>query len=141
MADDNTTDEKKVTEEKHEVTTKPADPTDDLVAPRHQLRIGRRTLDYTATTGRMVLREEVYEDGTFKAHKAKAEMSMTSYVVDADDPGSRPVTFAFNGGPGPLERVAAPRPARPAPRGDGRRRARCCRRRTRWPTTPSPCWR
>jgi carboxypeptidase C (cathepsin A) len=82
------------------VTTKPADPTDDLVASRHKLRVGRRTLDYTATTGRIVLRDEVYEDGTFKGLKAKAEMSMTSYVVDSDEPGKRPVTFAFNGGPG-----------------------------------------
>jgi carboxypeptidase C (cathepsin A) len=47
-----------------------------------------------------VLREEVYEDGVFKGHKAKAEMSMTSYVVDAPKNANRPVTFAFNGGPG-----------------------------------------
>jgi carboxypeptidase C (cathepsin A) len=81
------------------VSTKPAEPTDDVVASRHQLRVGRQTLDYTATTGRVVLRDEVYEDGTFTGFKAKAEMSVTSYVMDADDQ-SRPVTFAFNGGPG-----------------------------------------
>ncbi len=33
----------------------------------------------------MVLRDEVYEDGTFTGFKAKAEMSITSYVVDGDD--------------------------------------------------------
>jgi carboxypeptidase C (cathepsin A) len=81
------------------VSTKPAEPTDDVVASRHQLRVGRQTLDYTATIGRVVLRDEVYEDGTFTGFKAKAEMSVTSYVMDADDQ-SRPVTFAFNGGPG-----------------------------------------
>jgi len=79
--------------------TRPAEPKDDLVTTRHQLVVGRRTLDYTATTGRVVLRDEVYEDGTFKGHQAKAEMSMTSYVLDDGGP-DRPVTFAFNGGPG-----------------------------------------
>ncbi len=83
------------------VTTKPAEPKDDVVASRHQLRVGRTTLDYTATAGRIVLRDEVYEDGTFTGFKAKAEMSVTSYVVDApEQPHARPVTFAFNGGPG-----------------------------------------
>ena len=79
------------------------DVTDDLVTTQHQLKIGRRTLAYTATTGRVVLREEVYEDGIFKGHQAKAEVSMTTYVVtgaDAKPDPKRPVTFAFNGGPG-----------------------------------------
>jgi carboxypeptidase C (cathepsin A) len=80
-------------------TTKPADPTDDLVSTKHHLRVGRQTLDYTATTGRVVLRDEVYEDGVFKGYQAKAEMSVVSYVVD-DGGKDRPVTFAFNGGPG-----------------------------------------
>ena len=50
-----------------------------------------------------MLREEVYEDDVFKGHSAKAEMSMTSYVLDRPagaSPTDRPVTFAFNGGPG-----------------------------------------
>jgi carboxypeptidase C (cathepsin A) len=82
-------------------STKPADPVDDLVATKHQLEVGRRTIAYTATTGRIVLRDEVYEDGTFKGFKAKAEVSITSYTVDTPDGStSRPVTFAFNGGPG-----------------------------------------
>ena len=81
------------------VATKPAEPTDDVVATKHHLRVGRKTLDYTATTGRVVLREEVYEDGKFTGFKAKAEMSITSYVVDGAAE-NRPVTFAFNGGPG-----------------------------------------
>src|SRR6478672_7460156 len=82
------------------VTTTPAPPEDDLVETRHTLAVGRRRLRYTATTGRVVLREEVFEDGAFKGHHAKAELSMTSYVVDAPAGARRPVTFAFNGGPG-----------------------------------------
>jgi len=85
------------------VETKPADPTDDLVTTTHRLRVADgRTLDYTATTGRVVLREEVLEDGVFVGHQARAEISLTTYVVTTDgepDP-RRPVTFAFNGGPG-----------------------------------------
>ncbi|NUR08963.1 MAG: peptidase S10 [Nocardioidaceae bacterium] len=82
--------------------TKPAEPKDDLVVTEHTLTVGRQTLRYTATTGRVVLRDEVYEDGKFTGFKAKAEVSMTSYVVDTGDGPDqrRPVTFAFNGGPG-----------------------------------------
>jgi carboxypeptidase C (cathepsin A) len=80
-------------------TTTPAEPEDDLVTSEHVLRIGRRRIAYTATTGRVVLREEVLDDGTSKGLKAKAELSLTSYVADTDDE-TRPVVFAFNGGPG-----------------------------------------
>ncbi len=82
------------------VTTSPAPPKDDTVTTRHTLKVGRRTLRYSATAGRTVLREEVYEDGVFKGSRAKAEMSLTSYVVEAPAGTNRPVTFAFNGGPG-----------------------------------------
>ncbi len=70
---------------KDDEATKPAEPVDDLVASQHHLKVGRKTLDYTATTGRIVLRDEVYEDGDFTGFKAKAEVSVTSYVVDAPD--------------------------------------------------------
>jgi carboxypeptidase C (cathepsin A) len=82
------------------VTTTPAPPKDDLVTTRHTLKVGRRTLRYTATAGRVVLREEVFEDGVFKGHQSKAEMGITAYVLDAPAGSQRPVTFAFNGGPG-----------------------------------------
>lgn len=83
------------------VTTVPAEPQDDLVTTTHTLAVGRSTLSYTATTGRIVLREEVYEDDVFTGTKPKAEVFLTSYVVDpADGAPQRPVTFAFNGGPG-----------------------------------------
>ena len=88
------------TETVTEVTKRPAEPTDDLVTTTHTLRVGRRTLHYTAVTGRLVLREEVYEDGVFKGFRPKAEVSVTTYVLDGAKPADRPVTFAFNGGPG-----------------------------------------
>ncbi len=80
---------------------------DDLVSTEHTLQVDGRTLRYTATTGRIVLREEVFDGETFTGPTDKAEVFLTSYVVqaeNADDPSSgpvqRPVTFAFNGGPG-----------------------------------------
>ncbi|EWT03437.1 peptidase S10 [Intrasporangium oryzae NRRL B-24470] len=82
-----------------EPTARP-EPVDDLVTTQHTLKAGRRRLRYTATTGRVVLREEEHQDGTFGGHKPKAEISMTSYVLDGGDVRTRPVTFAFNGGPG-----------------------------------------
>ena len=88
------------TESTTPVPTTPAPPTDDLVVTKHTLKVGRRTLRYTAETGRVVLREEVLEDGVFSGTTAKAEISLTSYVLDGADPLTRPITFAFNGGPG-----------------------------------------
>jgi carboxypeptidase C (cathepsin A) len=71
-------------------------PVDDLVTTSHTLG----DLAYTATTGRVVLRREVLTDGKFDGHLAKAEVFLTSYTLDGADPAQRPVTFAFNGGPG-----------------------------------------
>jgi carboxypeptidase C (cathepsin A) len=76
------------------------DPTDDLVTTIHEVEAGGRTLHYTATTGRVVLRQETLTDGTFDGHLAKAEIFVTAYVLANTDPATRPVTFAFNGGPG-----------------------------------------
>jgi carboxypeptidase C (cathepsin A) len=78
----------------------PPEPTDDLVTTQHSVKVGRKSLSYTTTTGRMVLREEQITDGVFKGHTPRAEMFLTSYVLDGAEPNKRPVTFAFNGGPG-----------------------------------------
>jgi carboxypeptidase C (cathepsin A) len=79
---------------------KPIEPTDDLVSTAHSIMIKRRKLNYTATTGRIVLRKEVVTDGRFDGYLPKAEVFLTAYTVDGADPTTRPVTFAFNGGPG-----------------------------------------
>ncbi|GAA3696462.1 peptidase S10 [Nonomuraea antimicrobica] len=76
---------------------KPAAPADNLVTTSHTLPSGQ---SYTATTGTMVLREEVITDGTFEGLRPKAEVFVTAYTLDGAEPLSRPVTFAFNGGPG-----------------------------------------
>jgi carboxypeptidase C (cathepsin A) len=78
---------------------------DDLVTTQHSITVEQAdgssaTLRYTATSGRMVLRLERHTDDKFDGPQAKAEVFLTSYVADSEDPGARPVTFAFNGGPG-----------------------------------------
>ena len=75
-------------------------PVDQLVSRDAELVTPSGRLGYTATTGRLVLREEVHEDGVFRGHRARAELFVTSYVATGVRPDTRPVTFAFNGGPG-----------------------------------------
>jgi len=81
-------------------TTEAERPTDQLVSRDAELVTPAGRLAYTATTGRLVLREEVHEDGVFRGQQARAELFVTSYVATGVPPGTRPVTFAFNGGPG-----------------------------------------
>lgn len=94
-------DEKTADEQPTDTKSAPVvEPTDDLVTTSHSLTIKRRKLGYTATAGRIVLREESVTDGEFEGHKARAEVFVVAYTLDGADPGTRPVTFAFNGGPG-----------------------------------------
>jgi carboxypeptidase C (cathepsin A) len=62
------------------------------VATHHQISVDGRTLKYTATAGRLPIKDA--ED------KIEAEMFFVAYTLDGADPASRPVTFAYNGGPG-----------------------------------------
>ncbi|HEX6940458.1 MAG TPA: hypothetical protein VF158_13670 [Longimicrobiales bacterium] len=71
--------------------TAPADP--PLSVTRHSVTIAGKRLDYTATAGYLVLRDE---EGNHRAN-----IFFTAYVRDGvTDPRTRPITFAFNGGPG-----------------------------------------
>jgi carboxypeptidase C (cathepsin A) len=76
------------------------EPSDDLVTTDHILNTPSGELRYRATSGRVVLKEEGFEGETYLGNKAKAEMFITSYIVESADPQKRPITFAFNGGPG-----------------------------------------
>ena len=76
------------------------EPADDLVTTSHVLVVDGQELRYTATTGRMVLRVESQKDDVFEGNKARAEVFVTAYTLADADPRTRPVTFAFNGGPG-----------------------------------------
>jgi len=66
---------------------------EESVETHHQITIDGRDVSYTATAGTLLLKEE---DGT-----PKASVFFMAYTRDgAADPGSRPITFSFNGGPG-----------------------------------------
>src|SRR5215471_3424517 len=78
----------------------PADPVDDFVTTNHVITIDGEQLPYTATTGRVVLRQEGHTENKFDGPKARAEIFMTAYTLGGGDVTTRPVTFAFNGGPG-----------------------------------------
>ena len=84
------TDSKPANEEKE--TRTPAPPSDDLTETHHTLATPAGEIRYTASAGRVVLREQVHEDGHFKGLEAKAEMFITAYTLDGADPTVRPVT-------------------------------------------------
>ena len=62
------------------------------VVTHHAITLNGKTLSYTATTGRLPIKRG---DG-----KIEAEMFFVAYTLDGQDAGKRPLTFAFNGGPG-----------------------------------------
>jgi len=62
------------------------------VITHHQATVNGKTFSYTATTGRLPIKRE---DG-----KIEAEMFFVADAHDGQEAGRRPLTFAFNGGPG-----------------------------------------
>ena len=62
------------------------------VVSHQQVTINGRVLRYTATAGRLPIKRA---DG-----KIQAEMFFVAYTLDGENAGQRPLTFAFNGGPG-----------------------------------------
>ena len=62
------------------------------IVTHHQLTLDGKLLKYTATAGRLPIKRG---DG-----KIEAEMFFVAYTLDGQDAGKRPLTFAFNGGPG-----------------------------------------
>ncbi len=62
------------------------------VVTHHQIQAGGRTLHYSATVGHMPIKDA--------AGTTDALMFYVAYTLDGAAPGERPLTFAFNGGPG-----------------------------------------
>jgi carboxypeptidase C (cathepsin A) len=62
------------------------------VVTHHQITLDGKTLKYTATTGRLPIKRG---DG-----KIEAEEFFVAYTLDGQEAAKRPLTFAFNGGPG-----------------------------------------
>ena len=89
-------------------TPVPAPPQERIVSTEHRLKVGKRTLAYTATCGTLVLHDydpgRSAKDGERGTDKPRAALFFTAYTLKADKKPSagaeRPVTFSFNGGPG-----------------------------------------
>ena len=62
------------------------------VVTHHEIRVEGKPLRYAATAGRLPIKDA---EG-----KIEAEMFFAAYTLDGADPATRPVTFAYNGGPG-----------------------------------------
>jgi carboxypeptidase C (cathepsin A) len=62
------------------------------VQTHHTITVNGRTLRYTATAGRMPIKDAT--------GKIDAEMFFVAYTLDGADPSKRPLTFSYNGGPG-----------------------------------------
>jgi carboxypeptidase C (cathepsin A) len=89
--DDKSADEK--SGEKKDDKAKKDDEEDKIVATEHVATIQGKELEYTATAGKLVMKSD---DGKTKAH-----IFFIAYTKNGiEDLGKRPVTFAFNGGPG-----------------------------------------
>jgi len=58
----------------------------------HQITVDGKLLKYTATAGRLPIKRG---DG-----RIEAEMFYVAYTLDGQDAAKRPLSFAFNGGPG-----------------------------------------
>ena len=70
---------------------KPGSPEDNIVTTKHTVVINGKELAYTAEVGTMAL----------TTNDETCEIFYTAYTLDGvEDPSNRPVTFAFNGGPG-----------------------------------------
>jgi carboxypeptidase C (cathepsin A) len=79
-------DKDKDKEERYDMTEVPP------VVTHHQITVDGKALKYTATAGRLPIKRG---DG-----KIEAEMFYVAYTLDGQDAAKRPLTFAFNGGPG-----------------------------------------
>ena len=77
---------------------------EDPIITSHRLELADATLSYTATVGKLPLKDE--------KDKIVAQIFYTAYTLDsASDPAERPLVFVFNGGPGRgLDLVAHGRP-------------------------------
>jgi carboxypeptidase C (cathepsin A) len=94
--------QQKVEEEKTDAGTgESRPPEDELIITKHTATILGQTVHYTATAGRIVLKEETEKKNKSAGEKARASIFFVAYTRDdVQDSQNRPLTFSFNGGPG-----------------------------------------
>ncbi|MCA9430284.1 MAG: peptidase S10, partial [Candidatus Omnitrophica bacterium] len=85
--------EGKDTEKTDKKKDKVSSATDEIVTTTHEIEIDGSTLRYRAKAGTILMKDEEGE--------AKAKIFFVAYEkLDVEDVDKRPITFAFNGGPG-----------------------------------------
>ena len=67
-------------------------PKEEKSVTHHTVVIGGKTINYTATAGALILRNNIDEPIAFFGY--------TAYTKDGEDANKRPITFSYNGGPG-----------------------------------------
>jgi carboxypeptidase C (cathepsin A) len=83
----------------------PKEPQERIVTTEHRLVVGKKTLEYTARCGTVLLREydgaDDSKDAKRGADKPRASLFFTAYTLKGvKNLQDRPLTFSFNGGPG-----------------------------------------
>ena len=86
VSGDKDKDKEKEKEEHFDVSEAPP------VVTHHSINVDGKVVKYTATAGRLPIKRP---DG-----RIEAEMFYVAYTEDGQDAAKRPLTFAFNGGPG-----------------------------------------
>ena len=67
-------------------------PPETTSVTQHSIRLDGRKMDYTATAGNLLLRNN--------AGQAEASVFYVAYTANTKSTATRPITFLFNGGPG-----------------------------------------
>ncbi|QIE26189.1 Serine carboxypeptidase (plasmid) [Caballeronia sp. SBC1] len=67
-------------------------PPETTSVTQHSIKLGGRKIDYTATAGNLLLRNN--------AGQAEASVFYVAYTANTKSTATRPITFLFNGGPG-----------------------------------------
>ena len=75
---------------------------DNIVESKHKITLKGKELEYTVSTGTMILKEETPDrEKAFEGEKPSAEFFFVAYTKDdGADKAKRPITYSFNGGPG-----------------------------------------
>jgi len=93
LAQDKLTDPSKTSENLTKKKAATPIPEPKLSTTHHFIEINGKKLSYTATTGSIQLKDDT--------EKVRASMFFAAYTKDnGEDKSTRPITFAFNGGPG-----------------------------------------
>lgn len=87
------TDDQQKQQDQPKSEEKAPEPVAEPIVKQHEIKVGGETLSYTTTSGLMPIHDDAGEE--------QARLFFSAYTLNGDHaPGDRPLTIAFNGGPG-----------------------------------------